>query len=53
MYYSMVSLIRGSGLEQYALPARRIITAAQSNYIRKDWLEQLNMDVPTNIERTV
>lgn len=40
----------GSGLEQYALPARRIVTAAQSNYIRKDWLEQLNMDVPTNIE---
>lgn len=40
----------GNGMEQYALPARRIIIAAQTNYIRKDWLEKLNMDVPTNIE---
>lgn len=40
----------GSGMEQYCLPARRIIIAAQTNYIRKDWLEKLNMEVPTNIE---
>ncbi len=40
----------GSGMEQYCLPARRIITAAQTNYIRKDWLEKLNMEVPTNVE---
>lgn len=40
----------GNGLEQYALPARRIIVATQVDYIRKDWLEKLNMDVPTNVE---
>ena len=40
----------GNGKEQYCLPARRIIIAAQTNYIRKDWLEALGMEVPTNIE---
>lgn len=40
----------GNGMEQYALPARRIIIATQVEYIRKDWLEKLNMAVPTNIE---
>lgn len=40
----------GNGPEQYALCARRIIIAAQTNYIRKDWLEKLNMEVPTNVE---
>lgn len=35
---------------QYWLPARRIIVATQSMYIRADWLEALDMDVPTNIE---
>lgn len=40
----------GNGMEQYCLPARRIIIAAQTNYIRKDWLEKLNMEVPTNID---
>jgi len=40
----------GDGLQQYYLPARRIIVATQTSYIRKDWLEKLNMDVPTNIE---
>ncbi len=40
----------GSGMEQYVLPARRIIVATQSDYIRKDWLEELDMDTPTNIE---
>lgn len=33
----------GNGLEQYALPARRIIVATQVDYIRKDWLEKLNI----------
>ncbi len=40
----------GNGIEQFCLPARRIIVAAQTNYIRKDWLEALNMEVPTNVE---
>lgn len=40
----------GNGIEQYSLPARRIILAAQTDYIRKDWLDQLGMEVPTNIE---
>lgn len=40
----------GNGKEQFALPARRIIVATQVNYIRKDWLEKLNMEVPTNVD---
>jgi len=40
----------GNGMEQFSLCARRIIIAAQTNYIRKDWLEKLNMEVPTNID---
>lgn len=40
----------GEGKQQLALCARRIIIAAQTNYIRKDWLEKLNMEVPTNVE---
>lgn len=40
----------GSGMEQYYLPARRIIVATRSMFIRQDWLDQLNMEVPTNVE---
>lgn len=40
----------GNGMEQYYLPARRIIVATRSMFIRQDWLEKLNMDVPTNVE---
>lgn len=40
----------GAGKEQYYLPARRIIVATQSMFIRKDWLEKLGMEVPTNVE---
>ncbi|MBQ3762563.1 MAG: extracellular solute-binding protein [Clostridia bacterium] len=40
----------GSGLQQYYLPARRIIVATQSMYIREDWLEELGMEVPENVE---
>lgn len=40
----------GEGIQQFTLPARRIIVATQTNYIRKDWLEKLNMEVPTNID---
>lgn len=40
----------GSGMEQYYLPARRIIVATRSMFIRQDWLDQLNMKVPTNVE---
>lgn len=41
----------GDGKEQYYLPARRIIVATQSMFIRKDWLEKLGMEVPTNVEQ--
>ena len=34
----------GAGKEQYYLPARRIIVATQSMFIRKDWLEKLGME---------
>ena len=40
----------GNGKEQYYLPARRIVVATQSMYIRQDWLDQLNMAMPTNVE---
>ncbi len=40
----------GDGKQQYYLPARRIITATQSTYVRGDWLEKLNMAVPTTVE---
>ena len=40
----------GNGLEQYYLPARRIIVATQSMYIRQDWLDELSMDMPENVE---
>ena len=40
----------GGGKLQYSLPARRIITAAQSMYIRQDWLDKLEMQVPNNVE---
>ena len=40
----------GDGKEQYFLPARRIVVATQSMFIRKDWLEKLGMEVPTNVE---
>lgn len=40
----------GNGKEQYYLPARRIIVATQSMYIRQDWLDKLGMSVPTNVE---
>ena len=32
----------GDGKEQYYLPARRIVVATQSMFIRKDWLEKLD-----------
>lgn len=41
----------GDGKEQYYLPARRIVVATQSMFIRKDWLEKLGMEVPTNVEQ--
>ena len=40
----------GNGKEQYYLPARRIIVATQSMYIRQDWLDALDMKIPTNVE---
>lgn len=40
----------GDGKEQYYLPARRIVVATQSMFIRKDWLEKLGMEAPTNVE---
>lgn len=35
---------------QYALPAKRIHTAAVSTFIRKDWLDKLNLPEPTTKE---
>ncbi|TVQ20293.1 MAG: extracellular solute-binding protein, partial [Spirochaetaceae bacterium] len=33
---------------QYAIPSRREIDARYASFIRKDWLDALGMDVPTN-----
>ncbi len=35
---------------QYYIPARRLSVANVGNFIRKDWLEALNMESPKNIE---
>ena len=35
---------------QYAIPARRSITASFNGFIRKDWLEKLGLAVPKNID---
>ena len=43
----------GDGKEQYFLPARRIVVATQSMFIRKDWLDKLNMAEPTTTEEWV
>lgn len=40
----------GDGMKQYALPARRIVVATQVSYIRGDWLEELGLDKPEDIE---
>nr|AHF24387.1 extracellular solute-binding protein family 1 [uncultured bacterium Contig29] len=40
----------GDGVkEQWFIPARRMSVANVGNFIRKDWLEKLNMEKPTNI----
>ena len=36
--------------EQWFLPARRLNVANVGNFIRKDWLEKLQMEEPTDIE---
>ncbi len=33
---------------QYAIPSRREIDARYASFIRKDWLDALDLDVPTN-----
>ena len=41
----------GDGVrEQWFLPARRLDVSNVGNFIRKDWLEKLNMEEPTDIE---
>lgn len=40
----------GNGMKQYYLPARRIVVATQSFFIRKDWLETLGMEAPKTEE---
>ena len=40
----------GDGKEQYYLPARRIVVATQSMFIRKDWLEKLGIESPVTLE---
>lgn len=39
----------GGSRTQYALPARRIIVATRSMFIREDWLARLGMDVPKDV----
>ncbi len=37
--------------EQWYIPARRISVANVGNFIRKDWLEKLGMEKPTNMDQ--
>lgn len=39
--------------KQYALPALRVIQAQTTTFIRKDWLDQLSLPVPTTTEQFV
>lgn len=50
LQYGQFDANDGRGKLQYYIPARRIIVAAQSCYIRGDWLEKLGMEEPKNIE---
>ncbi len=36
--------------KQYAIPAKRIVLGKYGTYIRKDWLDALNMPLPTTTE---
>jgi putative aldouronate transport system substrate-binding protein len=35
---------------QYAVPAKRVMVAAESTFIRKDWLDKLGLSVPKTTE---
>lgn len=35
---------------QWSIPARRSTTASSNMFIRKDWLDALNMEVPTTVD---
>ncbi|MBM7582060.1 putative aldouronate transport system substrate-binding protein [Caldicoprobacter guelmensis] len=37
--------------KQYAIPAKRVIQARTGTFIRKDWLEKLNLPVPETTEQ--
>ena len=36
--------------EQFAIPARRATTASTNFFIRKDWLDKLNLEIPETID---
>jgi putative aldouronate transport system substrate-binding protein len=36
--------------KQYVIPARRVIEARAATWIRKDWLDKLNLGIPTTTE---
>jgi putative aldouronate transport system substrate-binding protein len=37
--------------KQYAIPALRVITAQTTTFIRKDWLDKLNLPLPTTTDQ--
>ncbi|MEF2248764.1 MULTISPECIES: extracellular solute-binding protein [unclassified Paenibacillus] len=37
--------------KQYAIPAKRVIDAQSSTFIRQDWLDELGLPVPTTTEQ--
>lgn len=49
LQYGQFDANDGRGKLQYYIPARRIIIAAQSSYIRGDWLEKLGMEEPKTL----
>lgn len=36
--------------EQYQIPAKRVMVAATNTFIRKDWLDKLDMEIPETTE---
>ena len=45
-----LNIARNSENDLWAIPARRSTTTASNIFIRKDWLDDLGLDIPTTVE---
>lgn len=49
-YDNLINVGTNSDGEVWAIPAKRSTTARSNMFIRKDWLDELGMDIPTTID---